>query len=89
MVARAYWPLYKDFPEGIRTFKVLVFKGLLKFGSWMTVSNIISPLMVYFDRFVLSGMVGAHGGRVSVDDGLDGRGTTMRMHLPLPAPPAE
>ena len=35
---------------------------------------------------ICQGMVGAHGGRVSVDDGLDGRGTTMRMHLPLPAP---
>lgn len=38
---------------------------------------------------ICQGMVGAHGGRVSVDDGLDGRGTTMRMHLPLPAPPVE
>ncbi|KUM43204.1 sensor histidine kinase [Pseudomonas sp. EpS/L25] len=38
---------------------------------------------------ICQGMVGAHGGRVSVDDGLDGRGTTLRMHLPLPAPPAE
>ncbi|MDR6353945.1 K+-sensing histidine kinase KdpD [Pseudomonas psychrotolerans] len=38
---------------------------------------------------ICQGMVGAHGGRVSVDDGLDGRGTTMRMHLPLPTPPAE
>jgi len=38
---------------------------------------------------ICQGMVGAHGGRVSVEDGLDGRGTTLRMHLPLPAPPAE
>lgn len=39
---------------------------------------------------ICQGMVGAHGGRVSVDEGLGGRGTTMRMHLPLPAaPPAE
>jgi len=38
---------------------------------------------------ICQGMVGAHGGRVSVDDGLDGRGTTLRMHLPLPTPPAE
>lgn len=37
---------------------------------------------------ICQGMVGAHGGRVSAEDGLDGRGTTMRMHLPLPAPPA-
>ena len=26
---------------------------LLSFGSWMTVSNIISPLMVYLDRFLI------------------------------------
>ncbi len=30
---------------------------LLTFGSWLTVSNIISPVMVYFDRFFLSFMV--------------------------------
>ncbi|WP_283628136.1 flippase [Shewanella baltica] len=34
-------------------------KELFKFGSWLTISNIISPMMVYFDRFVLSSMVGA------------------------------
>lgn len=26
---------------------------LLRFGSWLTLSNLISPLMVYFDRFIL------------------------------------
>lgn len=33
--------------------------GLLSFGIWMTVSNIISPLMVTADRFVISAMLGA------------------------------
>lgn len=33
--------------------------GLLSFGAWMTVSNIISPLMVTADRFVISGVLGA------------------------------
>ncbi|QGU11518.1 oligosaccharide flippase family protein [Leclercia sp. J807] len=33
---------------------------LIKFGSWMTVSNIISPIMVYFDRFVISSLLGAN-----------------------------
>lgn len=28
-------------------------RRLVDFGSWLTVSNLISPLMVYFDRFVL------------------------------------
>ena len=34
-------------------------KGLLSFGVWMTVSNIISPLMVTADRFVISAVMGA------------------------------
>lgn len=34
-------------------------RELLAFGSWMTLSNIISPLMVNFDRFVIAGFVGA------------------------------
>ncbi|MQR01326.1 flippase [Glaciimonas soli] len=34
-------------------------KGLLSFGVWMTVSNIISPLMVTADRFVISAVLGA------------------------------
>lgn len=32
---------------------------LLHFGGWLTLSNIISPIMVYFDRFFISAMVGA------------------------------
>lgn len=28
-------------------------RSLLSFGGWMTVSNVISPLMVYFDRFAI------------------------------------
>jgi O-antigen/teichoic acid export membrane protein len=30
---------------------------LLCFGGWMTVTNIISPLMVYLDRFLIGGLV--------------------------------
>ena len=29
---------------------------LLRFGSWMTVSNVVSPLMVTLDRFVIGGV---------------------------------
>ena len=32
---------------------------LIAFGGWITVSNIISPAMVYFDRFIISNMLGA------------------------------
>ncbi|WP_339451985.1 sensor histidine kinase KdpD [Pseudomonas sp. EA_5y_Pfl2_R50] len=36
---------------------------------------------------ICQGMVGAHGGRISVDDGIDGRGTCITLHLPLQAQP--
>lgn len=32
---------------------------LISFGGWLTVSNIISPVMVYFDRFIVSNIMGA------------------------------
>ncbi|SIQ46689.1 sensor histidine kinase KdpD [Aquipseudomonas alcaligenes] len=32
---------------------------------------------------ICQGMVGAHGGRVTVGEGLDGRGATLTLHLPL------
>lgn len=32
---------------------------LMKYGGWITVSNIISPLMSYFDRFIVSHIMGA------------------------------
>lgn len=34
-------------------------RDLLSFGSWMTISNIVSPLMVVADRFIISSIVGA------------------------------
>lgn len=36
---------------------------------------------------ICQGMVGAHGGRISVAEGLDGRGTCITLHLPLQAQP--
>ncbi len=33
--------------------------GLLAFGAWLTVSNVVSPLMVSADRFVISAVLGA------------------------------
>jgi len=38
--------------RGIALRRVAV-RRLLSFGSWMTVTNIISPLMVYMDRFLI------------------------------------
>ena len=30
---------------------------LVRFGGWMTVSNVVSPLMVYADRFLIGGLL--------------------------------
>lgn len=36
---------------------------------------------------ICQGMVGAHGGRISVADGIEGGGTCITLHLPLQAQP--
>ncbi|MFJ4195335.1 DUF4118 domain-containing protein [Pseudomonas sp. NPDC089534] len=36
---------------------------------------------------ICQGMVGAHGGRISVGDGIEGRGTCITLHLPLQTQP--
>ncbi|MGF6329482.1 two-component system sensor histidine kinase KdpD [Pseudomonas sp. BS3782 TE3695] len=36
---------------------------------------------------ICQGMVGAHGGRISVTDGIEGRGTCIALHLPLQTQP--
>lgn len=37
---------------------------------------------------ICQGMLGAHGGRVTVGEGLDGRGASLTLHLPLHPQPA-
>ncbi len=34
-------------------------KGLLSFGIWMTLTNVVGPLMVTADRFIISAVLGA------------------------------
>ena len=58
-LAVAYIPCHRDLGSHIFSFNVRTLKSLLGFGGWITVSNIISPLMVYADRFILSNVVGA------------------------------
>jgi O-antigen/teichoic acid export membrane protein len=43
---------------GFRFRRELV-RPLLTFGGWLTVSNVVGPLMVYFDRFVIAAMLGS------------------------------
>lgn len=44
----------------LRSFQPLewsIAKKMLKFGGWMTVTNIVSPIMVYLDRFLIGVLV--------------------------------
>ena len=41
-------------------FHQATFNRIIQFGGWITVSNVISPLMVYFDRFIVSNILGAN-----------------------------
>ena len=41
-----------------RKFSFHRIKDMLSFGAWMTVSNVISPIMVNFDRFFISNILG-------------------------------
>ncbi len=45
--------------EAKLSFSGSTLKRLLMFGGWITVSNIISPVMAYFDRFIVSNQLGA------------------------------
>ncbi len=60
-VAGQWWLVGGRLPTGWLQSKAELryIKRLLSFGAWMTVSNIISPLMVTADRFVIAGAIGA------------------------------
>lgn len=55
------WLVNKKLPAGwmFSRFDQKNLRHLLSFGAWMTLSNIISPLMVTADRFLISSMLGA------------------------------
>lgn len=55
----AYIYSLEEYRHGIFRADIETFKSLIKFGGWVTVSNILSPIMVYFDRFFISSVVGA------------------------------
>ncbi|OGB04857.1 MAG: polysaccharide biosynthesis protein [Burkholderiales bacterium RIFCSPHIGHO2_12_FULL_61_11] len=55
------WLVHRKLPAGWASarFNNENMRNLLSFGIWMTVSNIIGPLMVTADRFIISGVLGA------------------------------
>lgn len=55
------WLVHQKMPAGWASakFNRQNMRGLLSFGIWMTISNIISPLMVTADRFIISSVLGA------------------------------
>lgn len=40
-------------------FRVDMIASLLRFGGWLSLSNVISPVMVYIDRFVIGAVISA------------------------------
>lgn len=56
----AYYFCSRDMPDGVWTYDKKELKELFQFGGWITVSNIVSPLMGYFDRFILANLMGAY-----------------------------
>jgi O-antigen/teichoic acid export membrane protein len=43
----------------LMTFDKAALRKSLSYGGWLTVSNVVGPVMMYFDRFVLSHFAGA------------------------------
>lgn len=56
-----FWLVHQKLPIGWISgkFDKSNLRNLLSFGAWMTVSNVVSPLMVTADRFVISAILGA------------------------------
>lgn len=44
-------------PASLLSFERALVRPLLSFGSWITVSNVVGPLMVYLDRFLIGAVV--------------------------------
>jgi len=46
-------------PYKFSTLNILEIRSLFVYGGWITASNIISPIMTYFDRFYIASVIGA------------------------------
>ena len=54
------WAIHRALPTVrlVRSRDSILFKRIGSFGGWVLVSNTISPLLVYFDRFALTAIAG-------------------------------
>lgn len=60
MVLVSMWYVFRVLPSaGTMELSARKALTLLRLGGWMTVSNIVSPIMVYFDRFLITGIISA------------------------------
>jgi O-antigen/teichoic acid export membrane protein len=51
--------LYTRCLAGFRSFPASMFRALLSFGGWVSVSNVVGPILVYADRVLLGSLVSA------------------------------
>ena len=53
------WLCFYVMPElgGRVVLQISAAKSLIRFGGWMTVTNIVGPLMSYMDRFIIGAMI--------------------------------
>ena len=53
------WACFRAFPalQDSRSFHASAVGPLFRFGTWMTVSNVVAPVMVSFDRFLIGSMI--------------------------------
>jgi O-antigen/teichoic acid export membrane protein len=51
---KAFPPLAKE-----KSIEWVQVQPLLRFGGWMTITNVVGPLMVYLDRFLIGGVISA------------------------------
>ena len=57
VVALIFCTRCRSFSISFAAVSIIEAKKILGFGGWLTVSNIVGPLMLYSDRFVLASMV--------------------------------
>ena len=52
------WAVLAVWPQSRHgAFGVAAFRALVRFGSWITISNLVGPFMVSFDRFAISALI--------------------------------